>query len=84
MGSNHGQYRITRTVIGIIHIFMQLIIMWILYGIIMPLTGTDGQDEFMLLTRILINLGIVIGLFAIYYSLIKLLSRGTTSSHDRR
>jgi len=84
MSTNHGTYRITRTVISIIHIIIQLMIMWNLYAIIMPLTGISGEDNFILLTRILINLGIIIGLFSIYYSLNKLLSRGQLSSHERR
>ena len=84
MHSNRGQYRNTRIVIGIIHIFMQLIIMWNLYGIIMPLVGSEGQEDFILLARILINLGIIISLFAVYYLLIKLLLRGYQSSHEHR
>ncbi len=84
MKTNHGTYRVTRTVINIVHILIQMIIMWNLYGIILPLAGGDNQENFILLIRILVNLGIIIGLFAIYYSLIKVLSRGQHTSHERR
>jgi|GEM_PF-2753985 len=84
MANNQGTYRITRTVISIIHIIIQLMIMWNLYAVILPLADGSGQDNFILLTRILINLGIIIGLFSIYYSLNKLFSRGHHSSHERK
>ncbi len=71
----HQTRRSLRIVLTLIHVIAQLLLMGYIYLKLGTIQLSDRGTEIQMLIKIMIHIGLIIGVFTIYYSIMKLLSR---------
>lgn len=71
----HQTRRSLRVVLTLVHVIIQLLLIGYIYLNQENLIALEAGNDHQVLIRVMIYIGIMIGVFGVYYSLMKLLSR---------
>lgn len=74
-GMKHQTRRSLRVVLTLVHVIIQLLLIGYIYLNQENLIALEAGNDHQVLIRVMIYIGIMIGVFGVYYSLMKLLSR---------
>ena len=71
-----------RIVITLLHMLVQLLIIWIIVGILNNKIGKTPEDILIIIKRILAHMSIMLGSYYLYGSLIRLFTGPNKSRHS--
>jgi hypothetical protein len=76
---DHQTRRGLRVIVNLIHIVVQFILMWLIAGMLGDVPVQNTLEYQTAVRDILVHLSFMFGAFAVYYTLIKLLTRHHSS-----